>query len=504
MKNKRGLIQFIIFGIILVFVLIFLGLFIFSSTFRWTLIGIGFIVMSFIILGAGWIKHQNTKIITFIVLIGSGLILIFSSGALQSVISTSTFVNPDWARLECSPTDGYEGIQTYNPPSNGQEITCGINENTDECRLTISNQGGGWFSGGTVSFYLNGGQQTIKSGGSPLIINMKAGDKITYSYLTLGSSDKVKIVKEWKPYQLYRFVGGAKWIVNSVNCDIQTSILGNILNSDYTGSRLYKSGGEGTKWINYVNAWNYGPATNVFTHPSYGEVYCNAGQIFSIVKLQMKDGSLKRLNPSYSETTPSGDTISGMGSKLASVQCCPNEPNCGNDFKYKETQPSCFTDIQCTNAGGPIPITQTTYVKYQCINEKCTKSSPISVECTTSAGCSNGQICDLSTTNYGKCITQIGQDYCGDGKCSITENSQICSADCRLDNRCGGWYQEPYQKDVKDWAWYNYLTLGVIPPSTHSESGCKTAGWIYLTAIILLIGGLGAFAVYRITGKKRR
>jgi len=224
---------------------------------------------------------MKTKNIIFLSLsIAVIIVVVFAFGLNQTQIISSTFINPDWARLECAPTDSLEGMQTFNSMEDNQIITCGIAENTEECRLTVINTGGSWFSFGTVSFKLNGISYTMQSDTHEITLFMDAGDSWKYEYRLAGSSDDVKIVKEWKPWKLYRFVGGAKWIVNSENCDIASNKKNKIREEDYPGSKLYRQGGEGTKWINYVNAWNYGPATNVFTHEDYGEVYCNAAQIF--------------------------------------------------------------------------------------------------------------------------------------------------------------------------------------------------------------------------------
>jgi|SRR3989344_703267 len=65
----------------------------------------------------------------------------------------------------------------------------------------------------------------------------------------------------------------------------------------------------------------------------------------------------------------------------------------------------CFSDIQCNNAGGPIPKSGTTYIKEFCnTNGICEATELFIVECTSSAFCAQGQICDTSSTNYGKCV----------------------------------------------------------------------------------------------------
>jgi len=200
----------------------------------------------------------------------------------------------------------------------------------------------------------------------------------------------------------------------------------------------------------------------------------------------MKDGSLKKINPDYRETLPNGDIINGQGSKLSNVECCPNEPNCGDNFEYEQVENSCFTDSQCTNAGGPIPTTSNTYVNFRCEDGVCTMRGPFEVECTTNAGCSDGQICDLSTTNYGVCITQTGQDYCGDKICSLLENKIGCPADCVDSGIQCKWYQDSFTKIEKDYGTlYWRAIVPFVNPKETAVSGCKTSSWIYL-----LIGGL--------------
>jgi len=432
-------------------------------------------------------RHKMNKwipitIILFMIAIVAGL---YYYQTQQAQVTSSTFVNPDWARLECAPTDAYEGITTIYPVADNRVITCGADEYTDECRLTIKNMGGSWTTGGTVSFYLNNQRYQIQTDDLDTVIYMDAGEQFLYEYSFGGSSDKVKIIKEWRPWKLYRFVGGAKWTVNSANCDITSSTKANIRSEDYTGARLYREGGEGTKWMNYINAWNYGPATNVFKHDSYGEVYCNAGQIFDIVELHMADGKLVKVDPQYSDTLPSGDVVSGQGSKLGNVECCPNEPNCGDDFEFEETTPTCFTDSQCLNAGGPIPVSNNQYLVYKCLSGLCTQTGPFSVECTTNAACPTGQVCDLSTTNYGKCITQIGKDYCGDGICGLGETADNCPKDCKADLSCE-WWQDSYTSETKDYgALYWRFFIPGVDPVTNPISGCKTSGWVYM----LIVGG---------------
>ena len=431
---------------------------------------------------------KNTIFITLgiiLLLIGVGAIF----GLQQTQIGTM-FVKPDWARLECAPTDSYEGIY-YKWLD--EQLIYKCDGFTEECRMKVEHTGGSWsfnlrtnwricnLGGGGctswMSLFLDNGEITDNF---PFINSGQQYEFITDGIDEIGYNNG-KVTIDWKPWKLYRFVGGAKWIVNSYNCDITSGTKSNIRQED-SADELFRQGGEGMKWINYVNDWNHGPAINVFNHPFYGEIYCTAGQIFNIIELQMMDGTLKKVDPQYTKTLPNGDRLNGLGAKLANVECCPNEPNCGSDFKYvpiKDVEEKeCFTDIQCYNAGGPTPIDLTHYILYQCIEEKCIKTTPIEVECTTNGQCPDGEICDLSTMNYGKCIKQIPK-YCGDGVCDITETIKTCPADCSKDDMTCSWYQDKVTGEEVHKSWYNYIGIG--EPKTTSYTRCVTSGWVYMT-----------------------
>jgi len=196
--------------------------------------------------------------------------------------------------------------------------------------------------------------------------------------------------------------------------------------------------------LNYVNDWNYGPATNVYDYNGQ-EVYCTASQLFEIVTVQMKDGSVYKINPEYQKPSDAPDYIKSIGSRVKYVECCPQEPNCGSDFKWTEEEvdpeKECWTDAQCHNAGNPVPYSSTSYVEYLCGTDgRCVESEPITVQCTSNAGCDPGQVCDLSITNYGNCIQQSGTPYCGDSFCATTESEESCPTDCAVPPSSVPWW----------------------------------------------------------------
>ena len=452
-KDKKGLISIglagglipIVIGIIAILLIVSLfaiGWFLQANLI--TLIGGAVLILSIVFGFKPLIENPTqTKIaifMMFIILSGTLMAIPYFDDSFYFSIGSGTFVKPSWARLECAPTDAYEGsyIKWLD-----QISTFKCDAFTEECEFTVENQDTGFWAQSATGNYQNCDLYGSNCG-AKISYTIRPGATITLPKLASGRSykfetgfwivneDYTKITQQWRPWMLYRFVGGGKWVVNSYNCDVTSGSKARIRQEDYV-SKLYRQGGEGTKWINYVDDWNYGPGTNVFNHPQYGEVYCTAGQIFEIVELRMSDGALKKVDPTYSQTLPSGDRLNGLGSRLSYVECCPNEPSCTDDFEYKkpeEVEVECVSDIQCYNAGGPVPVDRTHYIVYKCVNGGCVESAPITVECTTSAQCPAGQICDLSTNNYGKCISQIAGQYCGDNICQLSENFDTCPSDC--------------------------------------------------------------------------
>lgn len=418
----------------------------------------------------------------------------------QAGIGSNTFIKPQWARLECSPTDAYEGKEIK---WLDQQTLFKCDKNTEECRFSIIDDP-------QVScinplqklqgYYricdLNGNNcgaktQYITCGGTMTnYVTFPSGKSVKFDTgLLIVGERNTKITFEWKPWQLYRYVGGSKFVVNSGSCAITSFAKSNILLEDKPiTDTLYRTGGEGTKWVNYVNDWVYGPATNIVNYNGQ-QAYCSSGKVFSIIKVQVADGSIKQVDPNYVGTKPDGTTLSGLGNVIANVECCPNEPSCGSDFKYikaEDTTKQCVSDIQCFNAGGPVPISQTSYVKYQCVDNICVKSSPITVQCTNSAQCNNGEVCDLSTTNYGNCIKPDTGEYCGDKICQLTESPSTCSADCGSPlKECS--FGESY-REAKTGTF-----LGIFD----KQAGCYTSGWVYFTiGIIIILVIIGGIIIY--------
>lgn len=425
-------------------------------------------------------KKQEKQIGIFVIILIIVLFVVFIKfgqfGPFSVGVTSETFVKPSWARIECEKADA-ENKQEGILPITGGSVFCGRQENTDRCRLnvkisannlqgvrrvvadtlldfkiysrTCNNDGTGCTSERVIAdinsnkldIFFEPGLSTLPAG-KKWFIRAKAERKALAP--TTSFDMPVFYKKFYNRWDLIRHVGGGKWTVRSGSCfvsgrdDEGVSLNSKILKSESFPNPLTMSGSSGSKWINYVDDWFYGPGTNVFNHPRYGEVYCSAGQIFNIIKLQFKDGSLKKLDPAYQGRLPDGQSLKGLGNRLAGVECCPNEPNCGDDFEFKPepTPKECFSDIQCYNTGNPVPASPTSYVKHICSSEgKCEQSQVFPTECTRDDVCiakhGAGYACDLSLTNYGKCVKQQVGAYCGDGACNpLTENKETCPDDC--------------------------------------------------------------------------
>lgn len=465
-----------IFFVILMAGVVALAAFVLSGTLRWILIGIAVMVGFVYVLGQAMTSQDFTtnKIVVLLIFLGVGLFFIFGSSFLQIQLGDN-FVKPQWARLECAPTDSYEGVYIK---WLDQESLFKCDANTAECRFTVEHTGSGIFVKSLRTKYsecdLNGNNCGFTNS-----LHLDDGEKKTLPRINVGRSYKFdvscllcigenygKVTQDWKPWKVYRFVGGAKFEQHSISCSIGSSDKGNILFEDRGITELSKTGGEGQKWINYVNDWVYGPASNIFDYNGE-EVYCTAGAVYDIVELRVADGSIKKVDPTYTGTREDGTILRGLGNKISNVECCPNEPSCTDDFEYvkvDDTTQECFSNIQCFNAGGPVPVSGTSYVIYQCINDQCVKSAQISTECTTNAQCDQGQICDLSTTNYGQCITQTTGPYCGDNICQSDENIVLCPVDCKdlLTNvECN---QKAIDQPLMGWTWVEEKTeVGIGP-----------------------------------------
>lgn len=442
-----------------------------------------------------------------VVIAVAGLIYIANNNGLGlSVTGSDTFAKPQWARLECSAEDFKT---TYTNVLSSQKLYI-CQANTEFCEFSVSSSFGVtllrqvYYQKCDNSGSNCGSKQTINliNQNTASLPNINNGESYRIS-TNIGQDSYTKVMQSYNSYKLFRYYGGAKDIVNSFDCALKSGDLSKIRTQDYKTNILSRTGGVGQKWVNYVDDWVYGPATNIVKYKGQ-QGYCTGGKVYSIVKLQMKDGSLVQLNPDYTATLPSGEVINGLGSLIPGAECCPNEPSCGADFKYHQADSSsatqntksCFSDLQCYNAGGNVPADAYHYYYYRCIEKTCQKSALVKVECTSNAQCLKGQICDLSTMNYGKCITQKQGESCGDGICQNTESGDpksayFCSADCEFTCPEGQVLKTTYKP-----TFFSILGLAQTSKSTQCEDvtfWSKYGLWIILSIAVLLFFYFGFY-----------
>lgn len=401
-------------------------------------------------------KKTKTLILVLVLLliVSVSAVGIYFGVVQQSVISDD-FVKPLWAHLGCEKSDTISHREDTIPTSSsstGYLLRCGDDEFTDLCDFKVLPVSGGFFTtnikiqtkvcsdyDGNVctnwqDSYVNKGAQ---GGEIATDIPDKESIRVRCFKSTLGifnSPTECIVSKSYYKFTLIDDYGG-KSVVNSANCNLPYNAKNNILKVDDPGSSIEKGA-----WVNYVHDWVYGPPTNVFSHPTYGEVYCSGHNVYSIIKVQVVTGGFQQLDPTYKSTDENGKVYNGLGTNLGEVECCPNVANCGEDFKYQTSQGhACTSDAQCMGGGAPVAATSTGYKTQNCINKVCTWSSLVTVQCTDDSACASGLTCDLaigSPTRW-RCIGTPSTSYCGDHRCdSSKETPENCPQDCTLNEFC--------------------------------------------------------------------
>ena len=447
---------------------------------------------------------------------------IFKEGKEFAITSPTFFAKPLWARLECAPTDAIEGIQTTFTSLSGKfkQIKCGIEENTDKCDL-YATVGSTFFNGrfnyckdDNLDNKCDNEEVEIKAGSQStqyFIKSMKEGDNLIFwCENAFGLNVECSSIrKEYRPWKLFRFVGGAKFEAKANTCKLSdvSGILGKIPTLQRTPiDELTFTGGDGFQWINFVHDWAYGPATNVFKYQGR-DVYCTGNAIYEIQNMQMKDGQLVKINPEYNPPNDLPFQIQTIGTKIKNVQCCSNEPNCDSNFNIIPDKPiqKCFTDAQCQNAGNPIPTGPKTLVKQSCQNSVCVWGQVYQVECTQDLVCQNPLVCDK--LSY-KCIKPDVGGYCGDNQCNRDETRISCPKDCgeqqiKTCTSCFGWLWNKVTGNKYCTPQPAKKVLGFIPvPLTSQNKVCP----IFLLILLIVLGGGGfwLYSVYKKKGGKKK
>jgi hypothetical protein len=485
----------------------------------------------------------NKRTYIYIVLIF--IILIISGICAASFIKTSSTVNqvnqvlsagetltlfakPLWGKLICDATTTYEGKQTVfersAPDWKGARyyrLDCGTKELTDSCKI---NAAGGmlwvgafnWCSDDNLDFKCDGPVSVINALNTETtqyLFDMQKGNKMMFWCEThLGINiDCKNLEKDYRIWSLYRDIGGARFTAQANSCKLSSSQLSAIpkAQSLFSLTELTMTGGEGYQWVNFVHDWAYGPGTNVFKYQNR-DVYCTGNAIFEIQKMQMKDNSIVPIDPNYNPPNNLPFNIQTIGTRIKTVDCCPNEPNCDPDtFTLVPDKPgqTCFSDAQCVNAGAPLPVDEDTVIEQSCTNKKCVWGQPHDVECTSNAACLYPKVCDKTSWT---CLTPDPSGYCGDNTCNRDETKISCPHDCGTIQRdycssCVAWLTGLFQKETtrciskqvfqKDCKWYELtcnLQNKILPQWSQDQICPYVLGFIAIVifmfiALVILI-----------------
>jgi hypothetical protein len=350
---------------------------------------------------------------------------------LGALAGYNTVWKQNWGHYCCVQEDAYDIVDPWRL---SQKDTYRCSAYTDQCEITIKNvDTGSW----TINSF--GEYSVCSSSGcsASTYYNLEIGQYKSFiipygSYVVfdtgldvLGEED-TEITLRAKSFYLKGVENGRVYRQEScvLNPHLKSRTLQDGLNE------LSKTGANQCQnyLIDFVSV-----ATQTYTYNGQ-EVVCQARQLYGIDPQQFMDGQVRQLQGAY----------------VASVQCCPTEPNCdANTFRFVEINPrECTYDAECPNGGNPVAVSDSSYVSYTCLEGRCSVSPEHAVECTNSIKCieryGSGWVCDLSPANWGRCKPATVSGFCGDGVCESIEgeNDITCPADC-----------------LGSWPWYFYVLL---------------------------------------------
>jgi len=283
---------------------------------------------------------------------------------------------------------------------------------TDECRVKLDFMSEPFGIYGYACYEINNVDYK-KSWGDESYFYLKYKDVLKFEKCSLDIRDSSSYYKYSADYRRFYIQGeenGKVFVQNSciLNSDLRKRVLSDGLNE------LSKIGVN--RCQNYITDYIL---VDTKTYSYLGqEVLCQARNIYDIDKINLIDGSSRKI----------------QGDRIKSVECCPHESNCDDDFKFKETvTKECTYDYECANGGLPVVLTGESYVIFGCSSGICKQSSPVNVICTNNAICVNKYNNPNMVCKDWNCVEDeswIG--HCGDKICEsvLGETPTSCPNDC--------------------------------------------------------------------------
>jgi hypothetical protein len=391
-----------------------------------------------------FLKKKALAPLLVVALIGV-LVLVFSGGMdLGSLAGFQSVYKANYGHIECVQNYDYDVVFTR---FLSDENVFDCDDYTNECKIEISD---------TSTFVSPSGAYRICDAPSGLISltssRSNCGSKIGYSsptsfvipvgksvvfdtgFLVVGEKN-TKIIKKAKSFYIRGVENGQVFVQES--CVLNSYLRGRVTADGLPELSRVGSNSRQNYVVDFVKV-----ATSVYSHLGK-DVICQARQIYAVDEVVFLSGSTKKI----------------QGDMIKSVECCPSEATCTENFEWAVAESQlqirdCDYSSQCPNGGNPVAMDSTHYVTYSCSAEGiCVQSSPVVTECTNTAECilkhGAGSVCDLSPSNWGNCIISTTPNYCGNDVCDSLEgeNGVTCPDDCLE------------QEGTADYSWLLWLVL---------------------------------------------
>jgi hypothetical protein len=226
--------------------------------------------------------------------------------------------------------------------------------------------------------------------------------------------------------------------------------------------------------------------------------YCvptsSGGTLYAIEQVTTNGATYNIVSPTYSEV-------------IRNVDCCNGDSSpgkvCRGNVWVNTENAECSLIKPCPNDQFQRDVSDPagkTAIRYSCVSGKCVAETKV-VECTLNQQCGGGKIC-VGFKCKETCVGCNVNDTCGNSVCESWETKSSCPHDCTGGNQTCSWYESSYTKETEDYGFLGWRHLFNNPVDV-KESGCKTAGWVYLVIIAFFVSVVAVvLSVYFIPKKK--